>query len=945
MHLLKKLSFVIAALMACLSLSAQNKKQEDKDSLVVLLSSKSAQMVDVEGARYRKVIGPARFLHNNTYLICDTALWNVESQIIDAWGHVSILQEETVLTSDNLQYLINEDLAKFRGSVVQLTDKDHNTLRTRHLDYNTKDSVAIFMNGGSMRDKDGQIIESRTGTYDSKISTFTFDNNVNMFTDSIFVKTNSLVYESDYNLATFGQRTDAWKDENMLSANSGWYDRGKEIFFFKNDVHVMTEDQEGWSDSLYFYRNTSDVEMLGNAQVTDTTRNVFALAGRIHYMDSLSKITLTRKPAVISQTEEQDGSIDTVYLGADKLVYYTLLKGNISPAVMSDAENRLKSLAVDPVGEFRRKAAQEAAKAAEEAAKNDPNRPPQGGPGGPGGQLKGGPAQGPAQGPSKGAARGGARAKASAAPPQPTFRGIAPMMPDSLSRNDSVSVQDSLPAAPAPSAAIADMSDRLSSADTLAVSDSVAVSDSLDVPTGPIDSTKIGFLEAIGKVKIYKKSMQVVCDSLLYCDLDSLARLFKEPLIWQEVTRQYSADSVSLVVKNGAMDKASLMSNAFITIQEDTSHFDQIKGAEMLAYFDEKGGLKRFDVLGGASALFFLEENGTLATVNKTDSKMLSAIFKNGEIQRIYYFESPKNDGYPVVQLADEESKLKGFNWQPEKRPADRNAVTPLSLRPSQRKSYTARPKAEFRQTDIYFPGYMNDVYRQIEVKDSLRQVRERERAIAERQAEERARLDSLALRDSLMVDADSLMVDVDSLSVGVDSLSVADSLLVGADSLAISDTLRPALKDSLGKVVPEVSDSLAVNDTTAANVLTPEEQAALEKAQEERLKAEAKAEKEKLKAEKKAALEEKKKKKQEEREARWAELDKRDADKAAAKEAKRLEKERKRKRKALEDAARQAEKDAAALEKFRLKYEKKKAKEDAKAARKAERQASRQQK
>ena len=920
MRLLKKLSFVIAALLACLSLSAQNNKQEDKDSLVVLLSSKSAQMVDVEGARYRKVIGPARFLHNNTYLICDTALWNVESQIIDAWGNVSILQEETVLTSDNLQYMINLDLAKFRGSVVQLTDKDHNTLRTRHLDYNTKDSVAIFMNGGAMRDKDGQIIESRTGTYDSKISTFTFDNNVNMFTDSIFVKTNSLVYESDYNLATFGQRTDAWKDENMLSANSGWYDRGKEIFFFKNDVHVMTEDQEGWSDSLYFYRNTSDVEMLGNAQVTDTTRNVFALAGRIHYMDSLSKITLTRKPAVISQTEEQDGSIDTVYLGADKLVYYTLLKGNIGPAVVADAENRLKSLAVDPVGEFRRKAAQEAAKAAEEAAKNDPNRPPQGGPGGPGGpggQLKGGPAQGPAQGPSKGAARGGARAKASAAPPQPTFRGIAPMMPDSLSRNDSVSVQDSLPAAPVPSAAIADMSDGLPSADTLAVSDSVAVSDSLDVPTGPIDSTKIGFLEAIGKVKIYKKSMQVVCDSLLYCDLDSLARLFKEPLIWQEVTRQYSADSVSLVVKNGAMDKASLMSNAFITIQEDTSHFDQIKGAEMLAYFDEKGGLKRFDVLGGASALFFLEENGTLATVNKTDSKMLSAIFKNGEIQRIYYFESPKNDGYPVVQLADEESKLKGFNWQPEKRPADRNAVTPLSLRPSQRKSYTARPKAEFRQTDIYFPGYMNDVYRQIEVKDSLRQVRERERAIAERQAEERARLDSLALRDSLAVSVDSLLVS--------DSLTVAADSLEAGSALPVKKSLGIPQKDSLSLSRPAVSDSLSVADSSAVKVLTPEETAAQKKA-----------EKEKLKAEKKAALEEKKKKKQEEREARWAELDKRDADKAAAKEAKRLEKERKRKRKALEDAARQAEKDAAALEKFRLKYEKRKAKEDAKAARKS---------
>ena len=77
-------------------------QEESQDSLVVLVSSKSAQMVDVEGASYRKVVGPARFHHNNTYLLCDTAYWNVETRIIDAWGNVSILQEETILTSDKL---------------------------------------------------------------------------------------------------------------------------------------------------------------------------------------------------------------------------------------------------------------------------------------------------------------------------------------------------------------------------------------------------------------------------------------------------------------------------------------------------------------------------------------------------------------------------------------------------------------------------------------------------------------------------------------------------------------------------------------------------------------------------------------------------------------------------------------------------------------------------
>ncbi|MBQ7812823.1 MAG: hypothetical protein IJ394_09740 [Bacteroidales bacterium] len=906
MHLLRRLTILLLSFISCLSLAAQNQKQQEKDSLVVLLSSKSAQMVDVEGSRYRKVVGPARFLHNNTYLICDTAYWNVETQVIDAWGNVSILQEETVLTSDNLKYLIDDNLAQFRGSVVQLTDKDHNTLRTRHLDYNTQDSVAVFMNGGSMRDKDGQIIESRNGTYDSKVKRFTFENDVNMFTDSVFVKTKELVYESDLNLATFGFATDAWQDNNMLSSNSGWYDRSRELFFFTQNVHVMSEDQEGWCDSLFFYRNTTDVEMLGNAQVTDTTRNVFGLAGRLQYVDSLSRVTMTRNPAVISQTEEADNSIDTVYLGADKLVYYTMRMCDIPVSVVDDAQARLKALEVDPVGTFRKKAAEEAAKAAEEARKNDPNYRPDAG--------------------NKGNAPQGAPKRASAAPPDSLAKSSLStgglrrdlsqyrMNSDSLSVSDTLQARDSLSVSD--SLALTDSLppalDSLALADSLARADSLAYADSI----ANLDTTKIGFLEAIGKVRIFKKNMQVVCDSLLYSDLDSLARLFKEPLIWQETVRQYSADSVSLVVNDGAMEKASLMSNAFISIQEDTSHYDQIKGAEMLAFFDEKGGLKRFDVLGGASALFFLEENGALATVNKTDSKMLSAIFKDGEIQRIYYFEEAKNDGYPVVQLKTDERKLKGFNWQPEKRPADRNAVTPLSLRPSERLKYAARPRAQYKQTDIYFPGYMDDVYRQIEVRDSLRKVRERERAIAEREA---ALRDSLAMKDSLAAGLDSLAL-ADSLGVALDSLALADSLAAGLDSLALADSLA-------------VSDSLALADSLQASVvLTPEEL-------EAKAKAEAKAEKERIRAEKKAALEAKRKARQEAKEARWAELDRRDAEKAAAKEEKRKEKERQRKRKSLKKAAKEAEKDLRTLEKYKRQYEKQKAREEEKTAAKAGRQ------
>ena len=78
-------------------------------------------------------------------------------------GH-TLLLSSGVLTSEKLDYFIDSDLAEFRGGVVQLQNKKRNILRTKHLDYNTKDSVALFRNGAAMRNEDGQLIESRNGS-------------------------------------------------------------------------------------------------------------------------------------------------------------------------------------------------------------------------------------------------------------------------------------------------------------------------------------------------------------------------------------------------------------------------------------------------------------------------------------------------------------------------------------------------------------------------------------------------------------------------------------------------------------------------------------------------------------------------------------------------------------------------------------------------------------
>lgn len=956
--LARRLAYSLILLLVSFGLFAQNTEQ--KDSLVRLLGCDELQQVEEYGQSYRKALGHARFEHNSTLLICDTALWNVNQNVINAFGNVQIIQNNTVLSSESLDYLIDQNLAQFRGALVQLRDKDGNTLRTTDLDYNTKDSVAVFRNGGALRDKDGQIIESDDGHYYSKLKTFSFTNNVNMYTDSIFVKTDDLDYNTGTNVATFGTGTNAWRDNNMLSSQAGFYERTLEKFTFFRNVHILTENQEAWADTLVYYRVPNNVEMFGHVELLDTTRNVAAVAGYVQYIDSLSFIKLTREPAVIA-ISEQGEKRDTAYIGADTLILRSIPKCDVDSSEISNSASRLKEINVDPVTEYRRKAYEAAKAAAEEARKKreeeDPNAAgasdrgasavkPGGKPTGkPAGKATGtaigktagttaGKATGTATGKTAGTTAGktgdnlGGKAisksgklSGDAMIGDPVTKGrqglpapwddvieYAPprfQLPDTLKTSpDTVRVPSDSLAAKTLSAVTepAEVTDP-QSPDSLAVpTDSLAVpGDSLHVPTdslslAPKDSTKISFIYGIRNVKVFRNDMQVACDSLAYTDLDSLIRLYENPIVWNEIKRQYSADSITVIVKNRSIDRASLMSNAFIIVQEDTLSYDQIRGTEMMAYFDSTGALRRFDSMGGASGVFYIEENGSLATVNKFESKMLTATLKDGNIQDLNYFDAVKTDAYPVVQMKKDEKILKGFDWQPDKRPKGPEDITPYKPRESQRKVYENVPRAEFAQTDIYFPGHMNSVYKMLARQDSLKRVRnaERRRLEAERKAE------AARIADSLRIVA------------AADSLALADSL-ARADSLALRDSL--ASRDSLAR-----QDSLVVSDSLSVSKADSlaNDPSAIKKAEQERKKAE----REKARKDRQAA-----------KEARWAELDARDAAKAKAKEEKALKKKRQKTLKTLKAMEKRRAKEERMLERYKARYEKQKAR---KAARKA---------
>ena len=859
---------VLLALLAAASLSARA-QSERKDSLVRLIKGNSLSMMQKDGKNYRKAEN-ATFLHNDTYLICDTAYWYVDNKVIDAIGNVKVIQDGTTLTGDKGSYLIDMDLVQFRGTLVQLEDKDHNLLRTHNLDYNTRDSLAYFSNGASMKDKEGQIIESRDGSYDAKKRLFEFRNNVNMFTDSVFIRTSRLNYESAANRALFPVMIDFWKDDNMLSADTGWYERGDETFFFQGSVHVQSPAQEGWSDSLYFYRLPNNVLMLGNVQVQDTTRNVAAVGHRLFYEDSLAQVTLTRDASVVVFTEEKEDADagpqkDTLYAGADLLAFRSIKKCDIPEGVVAAAEARLTDMNSDPVMEYRRKAAEaaaaEAKKVAEENAANNPELAAKRA------------AQNAVRDGGKPFARGrkgkGADApEEKAAPPDGQSEPPAPETPaEPTPEATPESATETLPK-PLPGPETAAPKDTLAAASGKSPSDSLA-----QLP--PPDTTKIGFAWAVGNVKIFRRDIQVVCDSLRYNDLDSIARFYINPVVWNDGNRQYTSDSLAVLIRQKRVEQASLMGNAFIITQETPDLFDQIRATEVMAWFDSTSALRRFDALGGANAIFFLKEKDEFSLVNKIESKMMSAYMSGGELQRNLLFDQSNNNAHPLPQLKPDERKLKGFNWQPELQPKGREDITDLEVRPSERQRYDRRPRAVFTQTDVYFPGYMKGVYAKIE--ETKNKPKEKKR-------------DKTAAPDSLAAKPDTLQALPDSTL-----------LLSRKDSLALSDSLKlQARRDSIA-----VRDSLAARDSLSRT----KDGKPLSEKELRRLA------------------------KQAEKEARWARADSIDAARAAAKLEKKLAAEAARAERLAKLREEQDVKDAARLEayvrKYRLKYEKKKEKTD----------------
>lgn len=174
-------------------------------------------------------------------------------------------------------------------------------------------------------------------------------------------------------------------------------------------------------------------------------------------------------------------------------------------------------------------------------------------------------------------------------------------------------------------------------------------------------------------VRLYHNEFQGVCDSLAFFSGDSILHLMQMPIIWNE-NQQITGDTIHVYPKNGTIDKMHVINNAMMIQEEDTIHYNQISGKEIIAYIKNKK-LEHVDISGNVESIFYPNDQGNLIGLNTIKSSYMTIYFKEGKLERFNVYPSPTAIMYPMSHIKENMLYLTNYTWQINIRPISKKDI------------------------------------------------------------------------------------------------------------------------------------------------------------------------------------------------------------------------------------------------------------------------------
>jgi lipopolysaccharide export system protein LptA len=183
-----------------------------------------------------------------------------------------------------------------------------------------------------------------------------------------------------------------------------------------------------------------------------------------------------------------------------------------------------------------------------------------------------------------------------------------------------------------------------------------------------LDSTgRHKIMSAYYAARVFSEDLQASCDSLAYSFADSIIRFYGAPVIWTEAT-QLTSDFTLLRTRNRQADQMELYGSSFIISREDSAHYNQIKGKDMIGFFRDNK-IYRVDVSGNGQTIYFPVEDSTIVGQNFAESSDIVLSIRDNRIYRIKMINEPDGILKPTFEIRTEETYLEGFRWLGHLRP------------------------------------------------------------------------------------------------------------------------------------------------------------------------------------------------------------------------------------------------------------------------------------
>ena len=268
---------------------------------------------DHPGAQFLR--GNVSISHKGMSLTCDSAYLYEEANRFEAFGHVRILQGDTLsLHSDKAYYDGNSEMAHAWNNVVLTHRKS--TLYCDTLDYDRMYGIADAYGSAGMKMVEGKdVLTADWGRYYSDDRHSEFYYNVVLTDDKgLRIDTDTLYYDNRTSLAHVLGQSIIHSGKSIVNTTDSYYDTRTKKSELMGRSTIFNEDRVITGDRLFQNETTGECEGYGHVIYRDSKNKNIMMGETLWYNEKKGYGFATDSAVVIDYSQK-----DTLYMHSDTI--------------------------------------------------------------------------------------------------------------------------------------------------------------------------------------------------------------------------------------------------------------------------------------------------------------------------------------------------------------------------------------------------------------------------------------------------------------------------------------------------------------------------------------------------------------------------------------------------------------------------------------------------